>query len=157
MPMPKRPPRQPPTVDIVSEIEIRRPRAEVAAFVCDQDNTPAWNESVDSVRWQPSRPLDEGSRFTHVGEVLGRPVDYGYEVHELVAGERLVVSTDDGPFPLRTTTTWADAPGGATTMTLHNYGHPESFGRLSVPVIARALRRANDKNLRRLKRLLETR
>jgi uncharacterized membrane protein len=155
MPMPKRAPRDPPTVDVVSEIEIRRPRADVAAFVCDQDNAPAWNDSVDSVEWESSRPLGDGSRFTHVAEVLGRRVDYGYEVLELVPGERLVVSTEDGPFPLRTTTTWADAPGGATTMTLHNYGHPESFGRLSVPVIARALRRANDKNLRRLKRLLE--
>jgi len=152
MPMPKRAPRDPPTVDVVSEIEIRRPRVEV---VCDQDNAPAWNESVASVEWEPSRPLGEGSRFTHVAEVLGRRVDYAYEVLELVPGERLVVSTEDGPFPLRATYTWADAHRGATTMTLHSYGHPESFGRLSVPVIAKALRRANGKNLAQLKRLLE--
>jgi uncharacterized membrane protein len=155
MPMPKRAPRDPPTVDVVSAIEIRRPRDEVAAFVCDQDNAPAWNDSVESVEWETAGALGEGSRFTHVSEVLGRRVDYRYDVLELVPGERLVVSTEDGPFPLRTTYAWADGPGGTTTMTLHSYGHPDSFGRLSVPVIAKALRRANHKNLLRLKRLLE--
>jgi uncharacterized protein YndB with AHSA1/START domain len=155
MPMPKREPRDPPTVDVVSEIEIRRPRDEVAAFVCDQDNAPAWNDSVDSVEWESAQALAEGSRFTHVSGVLGGRVDYDYQVLELVPGERLVVSTEDGPFALRTTYTWADGPNGATTMTLHSYGHPDSLGRLSVPIIAKALRRANDKNLKRLKRLLE--
>jgi Polyketide cyclase / dehydrase and lipid transport len=155
MPMPRRKTRETPTVDVVSEIEIRRPRGEVAAFVCDQDNAPAWNESVESVEWESSRPLDTGSGFTYVAELLGRRLDYRYEVVELVVGNRLVVSTDDGPFSLQTTYTWADAVGGATAMTLRNQGQPEGSHRLTVPLIARAMRRANAKNLQRLKRLLE--
>jgi uncharacterized membrane protein len=149
--------REPPKVDVVSEIEIQRPRDEIAAFVLDQDNAPAWIESVESVKWDAWRPLAERSRFTHVSGLLGGRLAYAYEVLELVPGERLVVSTEDGPFAMRTTYTWADAPGGATTMTLHSYGQPESSHRLSVPVIAKALRRANQKDLKRLKDVLERR
>ncbi len=78
---------------------------------------------------------------------------YTYEVRELVDGERLVMSTPDGPFEMETTYTWADAPGGGTHMTLRNRGEPKN--KLSGTVMAKAVGRANRKDLRRLKKLLE--
>ncbi len=41
-------------------------------------------------------------------------------------------------------------------MELRNRGEPEGFSRFAAPLVARAIRRANNKDLRRLKRLLET-
>jgi uncharacterized membrane protein len=142
-------------VDVVNEIEIQRPREQVAAYVTDQDNAPRWYESIASVQWHSPPPAYVGARFDFVAEFLGRSLEYTYEVRELVPGERLVMSTSDGPFPMETTYTWEDGPGGATRMTLRNSGQPASFGRLSAAVIARAMRRANRKDLRRLKRILE--
>ena len=59
-----------------------------------------------------------------MAQFLGRRLAYMYEVRELVPGERLVMSTSDGPFPMETTYTWADAGPGATHMTLRNRGEP---------------------------------
>ncbi len=139
-------------IDVVSEIEIARRRAEVAAYVLDQDNAPRWYANVDSVEWATPPPVEVGARFTHVAKVLGT-LAYTYEVRELVDGERLVMSTADGPFEMETTFTWADTPGGGTLMTLRSRGEPKN--KLSASVMAKAVHRANRKDLRRLKKLLE--
>lgn len=139
-------------IDVVSEIVIARPRAEVAAYVLDQDNAPRWHKNVESVEWVTPPPAAVGVRFTYAAKVLGG-VAYTYEVRELDDGERFVMSTADGPFEMETTYTWADAPGGATRMTLRSRGEPRN--KLSGSVMARAVRRANRKDLRRLKKLLE--
>ena len=144
-------------VDVVTEIEIARPRDEVAAYVLDQDNAPQWYANIASVRWETPPPIAVGARFAFVARFMGRTLDYTYEVRELVPDERLVMSTPDGPFEMQTTYAWADAPSGATRMTLRNSGDPERMGKLSAKVIARAMRRANRKDLRRLKALLERR
>jgi len=76
-------------------------------------------------------------------------------VTELVPGERLVMRTADGPFPMETTYSWTDAAGAGTRMTLRNRGEPSGFSKVAAPVMAGAMRRANEKDVRRLKELLE--
>jgi len=143
-------------VDVVTEIEIARPRAEVAAYAADPGNAAAWYENIERVEWETEPPaLAAGSRVGFVARFLGRRLAYTYELRELVPGERLVMSTADGPFPMETTYTWADAPGGGTRMTLRNRGEPAGFSRLAGPVLAPAMRRASRKDLARLKQILE--
>jgi hypothetical protein len=64
--------------------------------------------------------------------------------------------TSEGPFPMETTYTWEPVGDGGTRMTLRNRGEPSGFSRLGAPVLARAMRRANRKDLARLKEILET-
>ena len=75
---------------------------------------------------------------------------------ELVPGERFVMRTAEGPFPMETTYLWRDAPGGGTRMTLRNRGEPSGFAGVAAPLMERGMRRANRKDLARLKGVLET-
>jgi ligand-binding SRPBCC domain-containing protein len=142
-------------VDVRTQIEIGRPRSEVAAFASDPDNATAWYENIRSVVWQSPRPLAVGTRLEFVAQFLGRRLAYTYEVVELVAGERFMMRTTQGPFPMETTYSWEDAGGGVTRMMLRNRGEPAGFAKLSAPMVAVAMRRANRKDLERLKAILE--
>jgi hypothetical protein len=56
---------------------------------------------------------------------------------------------------METTYTWADTRSGGTKMTLRNRGQPAGFSKLVAPLMEAAMRRANRKDLERLKKLLE--
>jgi uncharacterized membrane protein len=142
-------------VDVVSEIEVDRPRSEVAAYASSPDTATEWYENIEAVEWKTPPPLAIGSRIAFVARFLGRRMAYTYEVVELVPGERLVMRTAEGPFPMETTYVWEEATGGRTKMTLRNRGEPSGFSKVAAPMIAAAMRRANQKDLARLKLLLE--
>ena len=142
-------------VDVLTEIDIDRPREEVAAFASDPAKAPAWYKNIKSVEWETAPPLAVGSRLRFSAQFLGRTLAYTYEVREFVAGRRFVMSTAQGPFPMETTYEWQDAGSGATHMSLRNRGEPAGFAKVSAPIMARAMRRANEADLERLKQLLE--
>ena len=142
-------------VDVVTETVVRRPPAEVAAYAGDPAHAPEWYANIDSVEWRTPPPLAVGSRLDFVARFLGRRLAYTYEVTELVPGERLVMRTAQGPFPMETTYTWQALDAGSTRMTLRNRGRPSGFSRWVAPVLAVAVRRANRADLARLRELLE--
>ena len=144
-------------VDVRTEIEIARPRGDVSDYASNPDNALAWYENIKAVEWRTPRPVAVGARFAFVAEFLGRRLAYTYEVREQVPGERFVMSTAEGPFPMETTYTWADAGVDATRMTLRNRGEPSGFAKVAAPLMAGAMRRANRKDLERLKSTLERR
>jgi uncharacterized membrane protein len=143
-------------VDVQTEIEIARERSAVAAYASDPGNAPTWYQNIESVEWRTEPPLAVGSRLAFVAKFLGRRLAYTYEVVEHVPGERFAMRTAEGPFPMETTYTWEDVAGGGTRMTLRNAGEPAGFGKIAAPVMARAMRQANTKDLRRLKTILES-
>ena len=142
-------------VDILTEIVIYQPLGKVAAFAADPDNAPAWYVNIKSVEWKTAPPLIVGSRIAFVAEFLGRRLEYVYDVVEYKPGERLVMRTSEGPFPMETTYEWRSTPSGGTRMTLRNRGTPSGFSSLVAPFMALAMRRANRKDLENLKALLE--
>jgi hypothetical protein len=144
-------------VDVQTEILISRPRREVAAYAADPDNAPSWYQNIESAERKTPGSLTAGSRVAFTARFLGRRLVYTYEVTELIPGERLVQRTTQGPFPMETTYSWEDAPGGGTRMRLRNRGEPSGFPGLAAPVIAAAMRRANRKDLAQLKDILEAR
>jgi uncharacterized membrane protein len=143
-------------VDVESEIEISLPKEEVAAYACDPDNATNWYKNIEAVDWKTPRPLAVGSRIGFAARFLGRRLVYTYEVREWVPGERFVMSTAEGPFPMETTYIWERAARSATKMTLRNRGEPAGFSKVAAPMLAGAIRRANRNDLARLKQILET-
>lgn len=142
-------------VDVVTERLIGCQTTVVADFAADPSNAPRWYANIRSVEWRTEPPVTVGSAVDFVAKFLGRRLAYTYEVVELVPGERLVMRTKEGPFPMETTYTWTPAGADGTRMTLRNRGEPTGFSRLSAPFMARAMRRANRKDLAALAAILE--
>jgi uncharacterized protein YndB with AHSA1/START domain len=145
------------TVDVLTEIVIERPLETVAEYVGDPSNAPQWYANIESVVWQTDPPVGVGSRMDFVAHFLGRRLAYTYEVVELVPGRRLVMRTAQGPFPMETSYEWSAVGEASTRMTLRNRGEPSGFAGIAAPLMAAAMRRANGKDLARLKELLEGR
>ncbi|MEU6371238.1 SRPBCC family protein [Streptomyces sp. NPDC046931] len=141
-------------VDVLTETVIARPRAEVAAYAGDPDKAPEWYVNIASVRWRTEPPLVVGSQLDFVANFLGRTLTYTYEVVEY-GPDRMVMRTAQGPFPMETTYTWEPVDATHTRMTLRNRGEPAGFAKVAAPMMAAAMRRANTKDLARLKQLLE--
>ena len=143
-------------VDVESEIVINAPRERVAEYAGDPANAPRWYVNIESVEWRTPPPAVVGSKVDFVAHFLGRRLAYTYEIADLVPGERLVMRTAQGPFPMETTYTWRPEGPDRTRMTLRNRGEPAGFARVTAPAMAAAMRRANRKDLAALKRLLES-
>jgi uncharacterized membrane protein len=144
-----------PGVNVLTDIIINRPAQAVSAYAADPSNAPAWYVNITSAEWRTPPPLRPGARVGFTARFLGRRLEYTYEIAEFVPGERLVMRTAQGPFPMETTYTWAPASDGSTRMTLRNRGEPGGFSKVLAPFIAGAMRRANSKDLARLKSILE--
>ena len=142
-------------VDVMTETTINRPVDEVAAYAADPSNAPEWYVNIKSVEWKTSPPVQVGSKAAFVAQFMGRKLGYTYEVTEYTPGERLVMRTAEGPFPMETTYTWTAAGDQATTMTLRNRGEPSGFSKVMAPLMTTAMRRATRKDLARLRAILE--
>jgi hypothetical protein len=130
-------------------------RSRVKRLFADENYLGDWAGDLDLGNARPNGPMIVGSQLDFVAQFLGRRLAYTYEVVEWVPGERLVMRTADGPFPMETTYTWEPIADGATRMTLRNRGNPSGFSRVAGPVMERAMWRATSKDLARLKEILE--
>lgn len=142
-------------VNVLTEVVINRPKEQVSSYAADPSNASKWYVNIKSAEWRTSPPLSKGSQLAFSAQFMGRRLEYTYEIIDYVPGERLVMRTAEGPFPMETTYTWKTADGGATRMTLRNQGEPSGFSKLFSPFMAMAMKRANRKDLARLKTLME--
>jgi uncharacterized membrane protein len=144
-------------VDVSTDITIDRSVESVSTYAAEPSNAPEWYANIRSVTWETPPPLVLGSRVTFVAQFLGRTLTYTYEIVDLVPGERLVMRTAQGPLPMETTYLWSPRGTTATDMTLRNRGEPNGFAKMAAPFMSAAVRRANRKDLRTLKSILESR
>ncbi len=143
------------TVDVVTEVVIDRPIDEVAGYVADPTNAPNWYDNIDTVKWKTTPSVRVGSAVTFEARFMGRRLEYTYELVDFVPGERLLMRTREGPFPMETSYRWTALSNGSTRMELRNRGEPAGFSRLAAPLMEYAMRRANRKDLAHLKWILE--
>ena len=145
-----------PKVDVTTTTTINRPVDVVSSFASDPDNVPKWYVNIKSVEWKTERPAAIGSRIAFVAQFMGRRLAYTYEIVELIPNEKLVMRTAEGPFPMETSYLWESIDESSTRMELRNRGEPSGFSALMTPLMSIMMRSANNKDLAKLKELLET-
>jgi hypothetical protein len=94
-------------VDVLTQIEIKCPKAKVAEYASDPNHAPEWYVNIKSA---DCTPVMQG------GKTINKNV---------------------------------------TLMTLRNPGEPKGFSKVVAPFMSLAMRRANHKDLSRLKQILE--
>jgi hypothetical protein len=145
-------------VDVRPTVLVRRPRADVAAFMFDPRNDLRWTGGITASRPAQPGPLVRGATVERTARFLGRTFTYAYQVtgHE---PDRLVELRVDRPFPMLVRYELADADADAdagTVVAVHATGDPGRFFRWATPIMARQVRRSITADLQRLRGCLET-
>jgi uncharacterized membrane protein len=133
--------------DVLTNIEIDRPRSEVSDYVSDPENATEWSQNISKAEWRSPKPLSAGSEFAFEATFMDETFEYTYQVTEYVPGEALVMSSTSGPVPMETSYRFSDTPAGGTKVELRSVA-PD-------PDVASALEIDNRQDLARLKSILE--
>lgn len=144
-------------VDVKTDIIINAPREKVAEYAMNPDNATEWYVNIKKIEWLTPKPLTLGSKVAFKAQFLGRELSYVYEIVELTPGEKLVMKTANGPFPMETIYRWESIGDNQTMMTLQNKGNPSGFSKLVTPFMAKSMVKANMKDLAKIKEILENR
>jgi uncharacterized membrane protein len=142
-------------VDVQTEIIINKPVHLVAQYAMQPDHAPEWYVNIQSAEWRTEKPLKQGSQIAFKAKFLGKELSYVYEVKELVPELKLVMQTADGPFPMETTYTFEAIDANTTKLKLHNRGQPSGFSKLFSPFMEMMMRKANKKDLQKIKDIIE--
>jgi uncharacterized protein YndB with AHSA1/START domain len=138
--------------EATNSVVVRRPPADVFAFLADGENNSRWRPGVIDIR----RKSGEGKGTVYEQGVkgpFGRRVAADYEVTDFEPGRRLGFRAIAGPVRPEGSYELEEADGG-TRVTFTLRLTPQGFSRLMAPMVARTMRSEVDQ-LDRLREVLE--
>jgi uncharacterized protein YndB with AHSA1/START domain len=134
-------------------VMIRRPTAEVFAFLSDFENIPKWNYAIVETHKVSQGPVGVGTIYRQVRSVPRRSEEH-FEVTVYNPPRQLEIRGQLGPFPSRLSYVLDAIPEG-TRVTNAVELELRGPGRLLGPVAVPRVRDAVAANLQKLKELLE--
>jgi hypothetical protein len=143
-------------VDVKTEIIINLPKEIVSEFVSDPGNTPGWCSQIKSVDWNQHAPLRAGVKIVFNEQGTRRYQQYVCEVIEIIPNQKMVMKTRHDNMRMETVIAWRAIDENTTCMTIWNRGIPRALSRIITPFMALAIRNTSRRNLKQLKKMLET-
>jgi hypothetical protein len=144
----------PVSIDVKADIHINRAPNEVAAFAMEAENDTKWIGGISVARRVTPGPTAVGTRVERVAAFMGKRIDYLMEVEELQPGRRIALRSIKAPFPMRVEYEFED-DGPGTQASIRVAGDPDGFYRLAGGLMAPSVKRSLNKDLRRLKGIME--
>lgn len=142
-------------IDVSSDLEICRPRSDVAAFVCDPANDLKWIRALTEAQQLTAGPIAEGSHVRRVARMMGRSMPYTTEVIALREGDLLEMRTVEGPIAMLVTYMFSSTPEG-TRVTVRNRGGSGILFALAGPLIGWLVNKRVRGDLDQLKLVVES-
>jgi hypothetical protein len=143
------------SIDVIGEVVVTRPRAEVAAYMTDPANDAEWIGGLREARLIGDPPLREGGRVARLAVFMGRRVEYVNEVTRLEPGRLLEMHSVKAPFPMHIVYSFEDADGG--TVVRNRVRGGGGWLSLGSPLFAPMVRRNIQRDLERMRDVLEAR
>jgi uncharacterized membrane protein len=142
------------SIDVIATTTIEAPRDEVASYVVDNRNDPAWIGGISESELLGDPPIGVGSRVRRVASFMRKRIEYVNEVTRLDPGSVLEMRSVKSPFPMQITYAFEDAAGGTQT-SVRVQGGASTFYRLAGPLLSRQVKKNVQADLERLKDILE--
>lgn len=143
-------------VDVRTEIIINLPKEIVAEYVSDPGNAPSWCSQIKTVEWNYNIPLRAGAKIVFNERGMRRYQQYVCEVVEFIPNQKMVMKTRNSNMRMETVVAWQAVNENTTCMTVWSRGIPRALSRMITPFMALTIRNINRRNLKQLKRMLET-
>lgn len=133
---------------------IDRPVKDVFAFVANLNNMSKWNSAVVSVQQITPGPMEVGTKFKSVGEMMGRRIEGEVQVTSYEPDSKTGFQMHAGPVQVNVTISFKPV-GTGTKVSLNAQGNPGGLFKLAEPVMAGRVKSLMEENLARLKSTLE--
>ena len=143
------------SIDVAAEVNINRPRSEVADYAMNPDNDSVWITGIVKARMLTDPPVALGTTVERIATFLGKRIEYVLEIVEYESESLIAMRSIKGPFPMDVRYEFLEASGG-TLARIRIKGGASGFYKLAAPVLSLAVRRSIRNDLETLKDLLES-
>ena len=142
---------------VSSTVTIHRPIDEVFAYVADYRNDPAWRPEVKEMRYLSDGPVGVGIHALETSVLWGRRVVTETLVSGYEPNRRLDWDFVSGPFRVRGSRTFEAIDGGTRVTSELEWEPTSRLARIAATAMGRSYQRMLDRNLERLRVILEGR
>lgn len=134
---------------------ISQPLEEVAAYLSDLQNDPQWRHEWVDAESASESPVGVGKTTALFGQIAGRRVKTVYEVVRYEPHRLTEWRTVSGPLQLTFQRAF-ETVGGGTQVTFTYDAHPNVVLRLLEPLLIRMGKRLLDRDIPKLRAILES-
>ncbi|HKZ83714.1 MAG TPA: SRPBCC family protein [Anaerolineae bacterium] len=139
-----------------TSITINRPIEEVFAFAADIANYAEWETGVIAAEVTSPGPVGVGTQYKIDAEFMGRKLETTGELTAYDPPRITAWKATSGPFAMSGSTTFESVAGGTRVVSAIE-AEPGGFFKLAEPLLVRQMRGQMEKDVKKLKELLEAR